>query len=170
MILFEYGPDVFASKDLIQELGIENYVHWMPTMQRKYIYEGLKRASIVFDYFHDEVVSFGGVTFEAFCCSKPVIGNKKLKNANIINSIPLVHAYTEDEVLDIFMDFGKNTSKYVEHGHLAREWFDENVGNHLVDKFIDLIQYMVSNQSVSLKDAAFCLPPIHAYVGPDNIQ
>lgn len=170
MVLFDYGPDVAASKELIKELNIQKFVHWMPTMHRKFIYEGLKKASLVFDYFHDEVVCFGGVTFEAFSCSAPVIGNSKLKAVDIKHTVPLVHAYTEDEILNVLLDYGNNIQRYKDYGKLSRNWFDENVGSGLVDKYIALFQYLSKNKSVTLKDPTFNLPLVSSFIGPDNIQ
>lgn len=170
MVLFEYGPDVPASKELIKLLGIESYVYWMPTMYRKFIYEGLKKSSIVFDYFHDEVVSFGGVTFEAFCCYAPVIGNSKLAKVDVNHTVPLVHAYTEEDIFNVFMDYSVNPIKYAKHGKIARKWFDENVGHELVDKYIQVIEYLARNTSIKLKDKDFYLPSIQAYIGPDHLQ
>lgn len=170
MVLFEYGPDFTASKKLIQSLGIAAHVYWMPTMQRKYIYEGLKYASLVFDYFHDEVVSFGGVTFESFCCSKPVIGNSVLKDVSAPHSVPLIHAYTEEDILNVLFDYTKQPEKYQAQGFLSRFWFDQNVGKGLVDKYIALIEYLAAYPSVSLRSPTFDLPLTRPYIGPDHIQ
>lgn len=168
LVLFEYGPDVLASKELIDGLGISKYVCWMPAMQRKFIYEGLKKASLTFDLFHDDVVTFGGVTFEAFSCSKPVIGNARLKHVEVTHSLPLIHASSEEEIFNIFMDYNQNQAKYIEHGAQSKKWFDENVGSGLVDKYIELIKYMMANKSISLENRSFNLPSIQEYISHYN--
>ncbi|MBA3662163.1 MAG: hypothetical protein H0W64_10565 [Gammaproteobacteria bacterium] len=171
MVLFEYGPDVSASKTLVEKLGIKKHVRWMPTMERKYIYEGLHKASLVFDYFHDEVVSFGGVTFEGFSCSAPVIGNSLLSAVKGINhTLPLIHAFTEDDILKVLLDYSINPDKYIQQGKSARLWFDENVGVGLAKKYINLMEYLVADKTISLKDPRFQLPPLQRYIGPDHIQ
>lgn len=169
LVLFEYGPDVQASKELINELGIGESVVWMPTMERKYIYEGIKRASIVFDFFHDEVVTFGGVTFEAFCHAKPVMGNTKLKNSTRQYDIPLVQAYSSDDIYEVLVDYSINPDKYVQQGHLSKQWFDEHAGTGLMRKYQDLIEYLAKNKDISLKHESFDLPQYRNEIGPEYI-
>jgi glycosyltransferase involved in cell wall biosynthesis len=170
IVLFEYGPDVNASKELVSELGMENYVVWMPTMERKYIYEGLQKASLVFDFFHDEVMSFGGVTFEAFSCRAPVIGNTVLKNTQTKSTIPLVQAYTEGDILSVLLDYCQYPEKYKQQGEISRHWFDNEVGAQLVDKYIEVITYLAENKKLSLKDSNFNLASVNEYIGPNCIQ
>lgn len=166
MVLFEKGIDVAASKTLINELGITDYVKWMPHMERKYIYAGLKNASIAFDTFLDYAASTGGVSLEAFSHSIPVIGNSKLQNKK--TNLPLIHARTEEEIFNIFMDYGVNPKKYIEYGRLSKQWFDQHIGEGLVNKYIDLIKYLAANKSISIRDAHFNLPTIQSYIYPKN--
>lgn len=154
-ILFEYGCDVDASKALIAELQIEKYVRWMPSMQRKYIYAGLDEADLVTGIFNEEVISFGGVTFEAFSRSIPVLGNAKVNRNGVTNDLPLVHAYTVDEIVNKLVDFQENPEKYKEIGKKSKEWFDQSVGEKMIDKYVDLIQLLIEHKETKLENSPF---------------
>ena len=60
ILTFEYGDDVFWSKALIKELGIEKYVKWLPLMNRKDIMVGLHCANVATGQFRIGCVGGGG--------------------------------------------------------------------------------------------------------------
>lgn len=151
-ILFEYGCDVAASKALIAELGIEKYVRWVPAMERKYIYAGLKHADIVTGIFNDEVISWGGVTYEAFSSGVPVIGGAKIKKADITHDLPLIHALEVDEIVLALDGFQQDPNKYREIGTASRKWFDQNVGQGLIDRYVQLIDLLYQHKNIKLED------------------
>jgi len=72
LVLFEYGPDVVASKELIQDLGIRDHVVWMPKMARKDIMVGISMADVGVGELTISWVT-GGVTFEFLAMAKPLI-------------------------------------------------------------------------------------------------
>lgn len=155
LILFNYGVDVDASKELINDLNISQYVIWMPKMERKFIYEGLKKASLVFDFFHEDLLTHGGVSFEAFSCCTPVMGNTKLKIKNFNTSLPLIHAFSEQEIFNVLMDYASNPNEYKENGKKSKQWFDENVGTHRVDNHIELMKFIAKNKNIKMENKEF---------------
>lgn len=129
LVLFEYGETIPESKALIKELNIEQFVKWMPKLPRKEIFYGLSKADLVVDALTDKVASFGGVVFEAFVCEKPVIGTAKIAGTHAIQTeLPIAHAFTEDEVYAILIDYQENAEKYKKLGKEACKWFHTNIG------------------------------------------
>lgn len=151
-IMFEYGCDIDASKALVAELNIENYVKWVPAMERRHIYAGLKHADIVMGIFNDEVISWGGVTYEAFSSEVPVIGGAKVKRENAKHDLPLIHAYEVDEIATALLGFQENPDKYRQIGQEAKKWFDQNVGQGLIDRYVGLINLLYQHKSARLED------------------
>ena len=72
LVLFDYGPDVGYSKIRIKELGIENFVVWLPRMNRKDIMIGLYHCDCACDTFSIGY-SMGGVIAEVLIAHKPLI-------------------------------------------------------------------------------------------------
>lgn len=151
-VLFEYGCDIEASKALVAELNIEKYIKWVPTTHRKHIYAGLKYANIVTGIFNDEVISWGGVTYEAFSCGIPVIGGAKIKRKEATHDLPLIHALEVNEIADILYDFQENPDKYRQIGIKSKQWFDQNVGQFLIDKYVELITLLIQYKNAKLED------------------
>lgn len=151
-LLFDYGCDVAASKALISELGIEKYVRWVPTAQRKHIYAGLNYADMVTGIFNEEVISWGGVTYEAFSRQIPVIGCAKIKGKEITHDLPLLHAYEPAEIAAILADFQDDPEKFRAKGKESQAWFERNLGQGLIDKYVELIELMTKHKQARLED------------------
>ena len=155
LVLFEYGDTVEASKKLVKALAIEQYVCWMPRMLRKDIFFGLSRASLVVDALTDTVASFGGVVFESLLQGLPVIGTAKIPNVDPRTHLPLVHAFTEEEVYQILLDYQNNVEKYKIIGKHSREWFDENIGRQKAAFYKKLFELLIQEPSLSLDSPGF---------------
>lgn len=152
LVLFEYGCDVDASKKLISQLGIENQVKWVPAMQSRHIYAGLKKAHVVAGIFNDEVISFGGVSYEAFSMSVPVIGYAKTKRGQDTHDLPLIHAFEVDEIAQALKNYQDNPAKFKEIGQQSKIWFDKNVGQGLIDHYLNLINLLIEHKGAKLED------------------
>ncbi len=150
-VLFEYGCDVSASKELIATLGIESYIKWVPSMNRKYIYSGLDHADLVTGIFNPEVISCGGVTYEAFSRSVPVIGCAKIERGGR-HDLPLLHAMEPEEICAILTDFQENPLKYQKIGKKSKAWFDKEVGEGLIDRYVKLFRILSEDKMVTLDD------------------
>jgi len=155
LVLFEYGIDVESSKQLITELGINKYVKWMPTLPRKYILYGLSKATFSANAFRENIVDIGGVCYESMAVGTTLINNcievikdKKYKFYNA----PIVHALSEDDILNIFIDYEKNPKKYKEIGKKSKEWFDKHLGIGLAKKYVKLIELLTKDKTLTCKD------------------
>lgn len=155
LVLFEYGDTVAASKELIVSLGIEKYVRWMPKMLRKEIFYGLAQASLAVDALTDTVATFGGAVFESFLLGIPVIGNAKLPNQEACTHLPLVQAFTEEEVYQILLDYQQDPHKYKQLGVKAQTWFDNNIGASKVAEYKKLFELLIKDPHLSMESPHF---------------
>ena len=155
LILFEYGPDVNASKKLIEKLGIQPNVHWVPKLERKHIMLGLPKASLTSTAFRDGLVDIGGVCYESLAAGTPNINNiSEIKDTDhLFGKCPMVHALTQEEIHHVLIDYEKNTEKYKEIGREAKLWFHKNIGHDLAKKYINLASYLLSNPKSNLRNS-----------------
>jgi glycosyltransferase involved in cell wall biosynthesis len=87
LICVEKGPDVSASKALIEELSIGEYTEWVPEMNKDALrgYYSLPNGVVVDQFWHDEWyrrypadkgyprIGFGSGSIEAMCARRPLI-------------------------------------------------------------------------------------------------
>lgn len=137
LILFEYGPDVQASKDIINELGIETDVRWMPLMSRKEILIGMSFSDIVVGALEFSWFSYG-VVHEALSMSKPLIHHRKseLYKEFYEQLYPMISINTSEGVYNTLVDLYKNKHKYQEIGKGGKDWFDK----YFVDEAISRLK------------------------------
>lgn len=141
LILFEYGPDVDASKILINELKIEENVRWFPLMSRKEIFIGLSLSDLGTGQF-----SFGaivcGTILEALAIGKPVLHYKDLtlSGPKGLFDYPYIQVRTENDICEALHDYYQNPSKYQEIGREGGRWYNNNYARKCVDKYVQLIE------------------------------
>lgn len=84
------GGDEFYSRKLIEELGIESNVAWMPRVSREELIPYLKSADIFIDTLN---TIYGSAGLEAMSCGLPLLANAKTGNYLKIFGYrpPLVH-------------------------------------------------------------------------------
>jgi glycosyltransferase involved in cell wall biosynthesis len=155
LVLFEYGNDIDDTKALVKTLEIENYVKWMPITNRKNIMYGLAKASLATNAFRENMSDIGGVCYESFACGVPVINNC----VDVINdprhkffNSPMIHALSEDDILNIFIDYESDKKKYIKIGEISKKWFDENLGVGLAKKYIKLMNVLSSDYNLTQND------------------
>jgi hypothetical protein len=155
LVLFEYGVDVLASKKLIETLGIGECVRWMPKMSRKFIAQGLRQASLVCDQFRFGFVGAGGASIEALSQGVPLVRNmgRALQDKESkYYQAPIVNALEEDDIVGVFVDYEKDPAYYIQMGKDGLAWFNAELGEGLVDRYIQLINdiYNQKNSVCSL--------------------
>ena len=141
LILFEYGADVLFSKRLIKELNIEKHVKWMPLMEKKYIFFGLKKATFVVDQFRLSSPS-AGVTQEGLSFNIPTITNTGGSHEDPNDphyQVPLLHATNEKEVYNHFYDYYKNPNNHQKIIEQSKVWCEKNLGINLAKKQLNIL-------------------------------
>ena len=141
LLLWEYGPDVAASKQLIVELGIKNHTRWFPVMSRKEILIGLSLADIATGQFHNGGVG-GGTVFEALALGKPLLHFMRETTLNIegITDFPYVQVESDQDICDALKDYCSDPLAFQAVGRAAEKWYRDIFSKQCVDKFIKLIK------------------------------
>jgi len=149
LVLFEYGPDVQASKCLIKQLQIENNVLWIPLISRKYIMCLLQEA----DFGADQFISpyFGGTGNEHLAAGIPffskVVTNEEYRKMTGHNLPPgLLPASTPEEICEYLLDYEVNKEKYKRLGAENKMWFDNHAGIGLAKKYKHIIDKLYNEK------------------------
>ncbi len=124
IVLFEYGADVQASKDLIHELGLTDSVIWIPTILRKELLKILKLGDI-------GIGQFGEESWYLYCSNAEIIASEvaylgyrdnKYCQEKKCEIYPMMNANTEDEIAASLLDFKDKPAKYKNQSKEAFMW------------------------------------------------
>lgn len=141
LVLFAYGPDVNASKQLIESLNISNRVIWMPLMNRKDLMVGIEMCDIGVGELGRSWLSYGSLC-EILTMKKPFIGYREdsmfLKDYPEL--YPMASANTPEEVEMIFHDYIKRPEYYKKMGEEAYKWVVKYLVDKPMSKIVELIE------------------------------
>ena len=146
LILFEYGPDIVPTKELIKELGIDEEVIFLPKMDRKFIFNIISKVDVGAGEFHDPSNLLWGFTaMEIMAMSKPVIqtldySENEFKNVFGTNLPPILSAKTEVEIFNKLLMMSESKNERIKVGKLSKIWFDKNMGIDIAKKWASLIK------------------------------
>ncbi len=155
LVLFNYGPDVEQSKQLIDDLEITKNIKWIKKSNRKDIMYGLNMASLGVDQIRENICGIGGVGYEVLASGKPLLTHTDgalTKNNNLFYDAPIVDVLTETDILNVFIDYEKNTKKYEKIGIKSKEWFNQYLGKGLSLKYVKLIKILASDKLLNQND------------------
>ena len=124
LLLFEYGDDVTATKNLIQDLNLQDHIFWFKKLNRKDIF-------IIIHFCDIGVGELGiswflyGVVCEYMAMKKPFIHFCEVKSykTNYPETYPVLNASQKGEIVKILEDCLLNRRKYVEIGSEGFNWF-----------------------------------------------
>lgn len=156
LCLFEYGPDVGPSKDLIAELAISEQVLWIQKCNRKEILLIDAHASVCVGEFRDqEKIIWGGTGWEALATGKPLLQSFNFNDDEFEAEFgmpvpPLLRVCNEESVLVQLLFAYDNPQRSVEIGLAAREWFNTFNGINLTRRWLDFIAapHVIANQTL----------------------
>lgn len=143
LVFFRYGVDVAASEQLIQELGIQDNVAWLPITNRKYILYMLKKTSLVIGGIAQTLYSYG-IVQEALAMKVPLVHNfrEASKNSGYDYSYSCFHASNEQELTDVMVKVADNDfdrEKMVEDSY---KWYYDQ----LVHRFINTVKTEIATK------------------------
>ncbi|MDQ3683820.1 MAG: hypothetical protein M3352_12230 [Bacteroidota bacterium] len=124
LILFEYGTDVRHTKQLIDQLGIQDYVVWFSKMPRKHIMYIIQNSDMVVGELIHSWLTYC-VVFEALCMSKPLM-HKRIDRDFIEeypSLYPMVYADSKETVLEGLKNLLKKKEELIQLGIKGKEWF-----------------------------------------------
>ena len=146
LFLFEYGPDIESTKNLIEKLEIHKDVIWIPKMDRKFIYHIISMADVGVGEFYDiKELTWGITAVEIMMMGKPVIQpldytkNKFMKTFGTTLP-PIMAAKTENQIFSQLKILSNSKKKRIHLGELSKTWFDNNLGINCAKKWSYLIK------------------------------
>ena len=143
LVLLEYGEGVTSSKKVINELGIENNVLWIPKMERKDIMQLIEYIDLGASEFGGYI--WGGVGWEFLSKGKLFIhytGMTKAELHDLINMPVPDFIDTRDTMIisDRLQYYYKKRSELRAKELELKKWFNENAGIMLVQKYIEILK------------------------------
>ena len=126
LVTLEYGNDFLASKKLVKELNIEDYVMWLPKMCRKEIMSIITLADLGAVSFSMPWTS-GGVLYEYLSMGIPFLqcDTDNMKNDSSI--YPYISANNDEEICGAIEGYIKNKDSFINSGEKGKKWFLKNV-------------------------------------------
>ena len=146
LVCIEYGPDVKATKQLVDDLNIQKHVIWLPILQRKEILLILQACDIgVGEFYSDPGVIWGGTGWEALSCGKPLLQSFNFSK----ESFELDFGYPPPPILDVksaqdvthhFKNLYDDVEKRDAIHNEVSNWFEYYNGIGLAKQWLDLLQ------------------------------
>jgi glycosyltransferase involved in cell wall biosynthesis len=128
LLLCAWGQETERSRKLIEELGIERRVAWLPPLNKMKLSLFYNAADVVLDQF--TLGAFGTSTPEAMACGKPVLLylNEEVHKWCFPEMPPVISAFTDAEIANRLMELldaspeerrvlGLRGRAWVEHYH-----------------------------------------------------
>lgn len=160
LFIVEYGPDVEATKRLVEQLGVHESVTWLPKMARRELMWLLGRVSVgVGEFYNPRCMIWGGTGWETLASGKPMLQGFRFEEGEFENFYgypppPMLQVSTEADVLKHLLFVADHADKAAEIGTRAREWFDTYNGIKLATKWLALVK----DSTASAKSPMSILP------------
>ena len=144
LILIEYGKDVDQTKKLIHSLGIDQYVEWLPVLDRKDIMLLLSMVDVCSGEFYElPGIIFGGTGWESLAVGTPFINgfnfsDGEFENIYNIPRPPILAACNEREITRVLFEVSENSILLSDIRVQSKRWFDENCGILLAKKWLEI--------------------------------
>jgi glycosyltransferase involved in cell wall biosynthesis len=124
VVLVDWGEDVEATKRLLEQLGCEDWVTWIPKLPKRGLWERYLRSHAVVDQF--VVPAMGSVAFESLALGRRVVSAlDPVLAARFFGEAPPLLACTQPEeiaaALRLVIEDPEDTRGV---GRAAAEWFD----------------------------------------------
>lgn len=148
LIVVEKGWDVEASKKLVKELGIEEYVEWIKPVPRTEMYQYYNIADIVLDQFVVGVLTL--VSVEAMSCGTPALSyvSKAPEGMFYKDMPPIINVNSVASILAGICSLADNAYFRESIGNQGRKWVEDNCQPDIaIPYFIKLISEALKNQS-----------------------
>jgi hypothetical protein len=144
LVLFEYGPHVLESKQLIASLGIDHNVLWLPKSSRKEIMYLLSLSDIGVGEFPDSGM-WGGTAWETLAAGKPLLQSVNYTSTQFRELFgydlpPVLDVKSLEDVEYHLSEYVQNRTRFAAIGVQSREWFDENNGITLAARYLELLR------------------------------
>lgn len=132
LLLIEKGPDVIESKKLVQHLGIDRWVTWLPEMKRSDLQIYLSGATICLGQFGTPVLTYAQL--EPLAWATPCISYYGEANSQVPfyeNQPPIIKANTVDEILAAMLSISTNRAMAEQLSNQGWKWINENCSERI---------------------------------------
>ena len=140
LLLLEYGNDVKASKELINELGIDEHIVWIPRSPRKEIMIAISMSDLGIGELTLSFLIYGAVG-EFMSMNLPFILNcvEKEYLGKYPELYPMNHANSVETVFDHLIAFSNNKENYISRSEKTFEWFNKFIITDPLDKICSIL-------------------------------
>jgi glycosyltransferase involved in cell wall biosynthesis len=141
LVTLEYGEDVQYSKELVKELGVEEYVTWLPKMSRRDLMACISLVDVVAGEFNLSWLSYG-VVYEAMVACKPILHYRhdELYKDDYPELYPMLNARSEKEITEQLVKAYNDIEALINIGVNARRWYDKYVVSNSISVICNLIE------------------------------
>jgi hypothetical protein len=141
LVMVEYGSDVEASKALIAELNIEQYVKWFPKMYRKELMYIVKNADLCCGEFAHSFLIYGTVA-EAMLMKKPIVTYRDDSYYSDIYSelYPCYNARESDQIAEAIASAAESKNQRTDIGESANTWLKKYFIEYPLQQLFSVIQ------------------------------
>lgn len=142
LILFEYGEDFNETKKLCNDLGLKDFIIWLPKMKRKEIMLLISSVDVCIGEFYElKNMLFGGTGYEVLASGKPFIQSFNFDESDFKHKFnttfpPVLNANNTNEIFNHFINLYNNNDLRNSLGTRSAEWFNKNCGIDLANKII----------------------------------
>ena len=146
LVCVEYGPDIEATKELIDDLGISQNVIWLPKLQRKEIMSVLQACDIgVGEFRSDPGILWGGTGWEVLSCGKPLLQSFNFSDASFESEFGYPPPFMLDvkscqDVTTHFNTLYKDVDRFDAIHNKLSQWFERYNGIGLAKQWLDLLE------------------------------
>ena len=143
IVTFEYGIDVTASKKLVNDLGLENYVTWLPKSDRKDVMIGMSISDIIVGELFHSSFSYG-IIYEGLAMKKIIIHKREdhLYNDYYEELYPMLYADSAETIKEQLLYIHKNPNLVQEMGANGHDWFLK----HMVKEPLVVFKHLLNNK------------------------
>lgn len=150
LVLFEYGPQVSLSKQLISELGIGNQVLWFPITPRRITMQIIQKCSLGIGDIG--VGYWGGKAMEFLSSGVPLINSiskeqKVLYEKKTGHAVPpFIEINKFDELSSIFKIYYSSPKALDERAEQSLAWYNQYDGLKLAESIRNLFEQILKEK------------------------
>ena len=125
LLLARWGQEINRTEKLIDSLGLDKFVTWIPPLPKRRLAEYINASDIVLDQF--VLGCFGTTTPEGLACAKPVLVSYdyELHEWCFPEAPPVLHCSDPDEIEGQLTYLLCNPQKALEIGKASQVWFEK---------------------------------------------
>ncbi len=141
LVFYEYGPDVAASRALVEELGLAEDVLWFPLSHRKDVMVNLLACDFSCGELGETSWYTGGTILESLALGKPLVHRREdaLFAEHYKEMYPMVNVRSAEDIAGVLSGFFADPGKYRDIGARGQAWFEEHVSRRSLDALEALV-------------------------------